>query len=221
MASNLVTLFNQAVTAVGGRGVIADPAERSREADLCRVWYDTVRDNVLKAASWPSTKNDVQLAVLAERTGDIWVPSDPAPGWRFAYAVPNDMIAPRFLHSHASFELGLHSGANAIFTNQENAILRYTLRQEDLARWDIGLYTAVMSALAANISMPFNAKVGISDRMQQKATEAILIAATDIANEQETQYSMIAEQHAVRGFTQRPVITQFFYPYEQLNGVAP
>jgi len=51
MAVDVVTIWNQAISSAGGRGSISSEIESGREADLCRLWYPTVRQGVLKAAT--------------------------------------------------------------------------------------------------------------------------------------------------------------------------
>lgn len=221
MATDVVTIWNQAVSAAGGRGLISAENESSRSADLCRLWYPTVRDNVLKAASWPGGKNWVSLALLTTREqNDEWTAADPAPTWLYAYSAPSDMIAPRYLASYARFERGLLEGAAAIFTNQEDAILHYLMRQTDVTLWDSGLEFAVIYALAANLAMPLSGKRTHAEWLMNQARERILVAATDVANESDDLEDTLAPWTHARGYETLPSPTRFTYPYEVLNGVA-
>ena len=44
--SNVLDVWNAALSAVTGRAAVSDPDERSREAEVCRQWYPLVRDVV-------------------------------------------------------------------------------------------------------------------------------------------------------------------------------
>lgn len=221
MATDVITIWNQALGTAGGRATVSSQAENTREANLCRLWYENVRDNVLKAASWPSASNYQSLALLAERS-DVadWTATAPAPGFRYAYAVPSDMIAPRHLHSFERFKRALYGEANAIHTNAEGAILHYTKRQDDVTKWDIALETCVIHTLAARIAFTLTGKVGLVDRLQSTAYELILENRTMIANETDDQMEDLPSWISVRGYDGLPRPTKFFYPYENLNSVV-
>ena len=221
MATDVVTVWNLAISAAGGRGLISDETESSRSADLCRLWYPVVRNNVLKTASWPCNKKWVSLALLATRDfGDAWDAADPAPTWKYAYSAPSDMIAPRFLTTYARFERGLQEGKNAIFTNQATAVLHYLVKQTDVTLWDAGLDMAVVYALAANVCVPLNGKATNAERLLDQAREYILLAATDIANESDRVEETATSWIEARGYGEFPRGTTYIYPYEELNGLV-
>lgn len=217
MATDLVTIWNQALSAAGGRGTVSSLDERSREADLCRLWYPTVRDMVLKAASWPSANKSVRLALLAERAdGSEWAIGMPEPSYRFAYALPADMLAPRHLASFGRFTRHLVGATPALMCNEAGAILKYTFRQEEVTLWDAGLEAAMIYTLAATIALPLSGKGALSDRLFERANELTLLARTEFANESDEFFETPASWIAARGFTTPPVSTKFVYPYEDL-----
>lgn len=220
MVTSVVDIWNMAVSAAGGRGLISAEDETSRQADLCRLWYATVRDNVLKAASWPSANKWKSLAQLQERDfGDDWVEGNPAPTWKYAYSAPSDMIAPRHLANYGRFDRGVVGTTNCIFTQHTPAVLHYTFRQEDVTKWDSGLVNAVVWALAANLAMPLSGKVTRADRLWEQANDAVLLAATDIANEADDVEESHAPWVAARGYEELPSQQRFVWPYEELNGL--
>jgi hypothetical protein len=148
MANTKLDVFNMAMYHCGTREDIADVNEQSREAEVCRLLYDRVRDHVLRAAYWAAAKGFSRLAVAVERDDTVaWVPTDPEPGFRFAYSVPNDFLYPRFLTSYERFSTGVLNNQSVIFANTEDAILQYTLRQENVALWDANLFMAMSFAL--------------------------------------------------------------------------
>ena len=78
MAQTVELLYNQALSLAGSKGQVTSATETSREALLCTTWYETVRDNVMKAAPWPSLMQDARLVEAAERNwGADWVSGDP------------------------------------------------------------------------------------------------------------------------------------------------
>ena len=221
MSLSRLTLFNQAVSAAGGRSSIADPDENSREANLCRLWYGIVRDNVLQTGPWPSTTAHARLGVQEER--DIaadWASTDPGPGWLYAYTAPADMLRPRFLHSYCPFERQTFNGATAIMANEENAILTYTKLVEEPFDWDNTLYMAVVFSLAAHITMELTKKMTLLDRLQQKATEQLLLGMTEVANEQHTRQEDHPTMLSIRNADAPLYMDRFSYPYATLNAIA-
>lgn len=222
MASQL-ELYNQALTQAMARTTLTDITEKKPAANTCNLYYETVRQNVLKTASWPSTRKFARLPLLVERnfTND-WTDTDPSPSWRYAYGLPTDMLAPRYLHSYKPFEVEFFPSQNvmALMTNAETPILHYTFDQKNVTMWDPALYRAVMFALAAHISLPLNGKPGLAQYLNQQALDIIVQAQTDVANQDELYEEALPEAAAVRGYAEPPVRTKYFYPYEALNGVS-
>lgn len=221
MVDSVVELWNLALSATNGRGSISLQTETGREADLCRLWYPLVRDTVLKSASWPSIKRYARLALLAERDpAEDWVSTDPAPTWCYAYAAPSDMIAPRYLSSYARFDYSISGNNSAIMTDESSAILHYLAQQADVTKWDAGLTAAVVYSLAAALSRPLAGKTTLAKDLKELATETILLARTEMANESEDNFSQLASWHEARGYDGFPVITQFFWPYSSLSAIG-
>ena len=104
MATDETGMYNLALSVVGSESSVADPTEEAREAEVCRLWYSTVVESVLRAARWPSARAVIRLALLQERDFDVdWVAADPEPPWKYAYAYPSDMLRPRYQTSYARF----------------------------------------------------------------------------------------------------------------------
>lgn len=220
MASIEKDIFNLALGAIGTRTSVSATTEQSREAEVCRQWYDLVRDTVLRAAWWPSVKRWQRLALLAERTNfnADWTRDDPGPQWTYAYALPSDMIAARHLSTYGRFAIELYSPTSdpevkALMSDDPEAILQYSKRQEIVGQWDDSLKMAVVYGLAAYITMPLAGKFEVALRMQELANMHILRAREAVANEQVNQYEVIAPWHAARGYAEAPPRTQFLYPY--------
>ena len=221
MAISVINIWNLALSAVGSRGSVSSETEIGREADLCRLWYPLVRDSVLKSASWPSAKTYARLAVLAERDAAVdWVITDPAPTWRFVYAAPIDMLAPRNLASYARFSTGLWDSRRVILADEEDAILHYISQQIDVSLWDAGLTTAIAYSLAAALALPLTGKSTLAEKLRDRATEAVLLAQTEIANESDENYAQLPSWVAARGFSPLPIGSRFVWPYESFSAIG-
>jgi hypothetical protein len=218
MITDEVSIYNLALSLVGTRSNVALPNEKSREAEICRLWFGPVRDRVLRAAPWPSTRAWSRLPLLKVRDSDqAWVADDPAPEFLFAYGVPSDMLAPRYLAGYQRFSLSSYPGNRlAIMTNQEDALLCYTSRQVVIGLWDTALQTAVVNALAAHIAMPLHGKASRAREALDQANSAIMQAREEAANIDMAPVETIPPWIQARGYGGSLSETRYFYPYGNL-----
>lgn len=216
--SDEVKIWNLALAAVGARSFISSPTEKSKEADLCRLHYEEVRDTVLKSAMWPCSRAYAQLALMRGRDPSAaWLPTDPPPQWQRAYAVPQDLLAPRYLLSFARFEYGVLGEERAIFAAEERPILVYTRRVTNTSLFDQGLRNAVVALLASRLVIPASAKDNRAAALREQAVEAVLLARTEFANESEDHYEALPSWVQVRGISHPVRQSRFYYPVSDIN----
>lgn len=221
MADDTVSIFNLALNAIGTRDNVAAPSEASREAEVCRLWFGPSRDHVLRAAPWASAKAFSRLAVLAERDETLaWELTDPEPGFRFAYAAPEDMLAPRYLSTFGRFTLGIHGDSKALMTQEETTILVYTKKQENIGLWDVHLKMAIVHTLAAFIAMPLTGKLQRAKMMEDKANALIYQARESNANIDDNQYDTVPDWLLARGYAGVTPSTRYYYPYGPMISVS-
>lgn len=219
MSADVVSVYNMALAAIGTRARVQAPNEVSIEAEQCTLWYDEVRDLILRAAPWNCASAYKRLALSSENDGaDAWVAADPAPGWRYAYALPSDYLYPRYLTSYAQFEIGVNSvDQKVLYTNEAQPILRYTKRQTRVDLWDADLRSAISFALAAHIAAKLT---GSSDKVRLVTAQAIdkVIAARQAsANETQFQFDTIPEWIAARGYAQQGPATPYLFPAAEFS----
>ena len=173
----------------------------------------------MKAASWPASSAFARLGLLSTRDSEqaLWTAADPAPTWRYVYAAPIDMLAPRYLTSYARFNRSRFGNRACIMTNEEQAILYYSAKTEDVSVWDTGLINAVVYALASALTMPLTGKRTLAQDNRAIATEAILLAQTETANEADDHFEALPSWVQARGYEELPVATKFFWPYTSLS----
>lgn len=213
MSFSKVELFNLALSACGADLGVSAPDEQSREADLCRLWYSTVLDMVISTAAWPSVRAYSRLALLTERDPDaLWLPADPDPQWRYAYAVPSDLLHPYHLSTFERFE---YSSAR-ISANAEQPILYYNRRVDDPALWDQGLRDALIHMLAAKIARPLTGKSTIVQQNFELAQIAVQNAQGLAANSQEMPTESMPDWLQARGTTLLAP-DKFIYPFQRLS----
>lgn len=215
MIANEVTVYNLALNAVGARNNVVAPTEKSREAEVCRLWYTVVRDQVLAAAAWPDATKFQRLA-LATEADDSWDAGEPRPGYQFSYLVPIDLIQPQYLTAFQRFQIS--AGPNdtkLLHCNVEEAILAYTFRQEAISLWSPQLQLAIVYGLAAHICMPLSGKPARAKMLLDQANQIILSAREAAANTSDDRYDHVPDWLAARGFQSTPS-QAYFYPMGSL-----
>lgn len=211
--SSEVQIYNLALNAIGERNNISLPTEQSRPAEVCRLWYSPVRDQVLSAAPWPEATKIAYLALLAQQDDDAtWLETEPRTGYQYVYALPSDMLRPRYMSDFSRFLFSSYNGQRAVHSNTQNAILAYTSRLENVALWDSALQMAIVYGLAANICMPLSGKPARAQALANRANELITTARVDAANSNNEYYESIPDWITARGFnTTSP--QRYFHPY--------
>lgn len=214
MATTEVEIYNLALNAIGARNNVVAPDERSREAEVCRLWYKQVRDQVLAAAPWPAAMTFVRLALLSETDEEVpWASGAPQPGFQYAYSSPTDMLRPRYLTSFARFTMTSYpSGINAIMTGQVDAILAYTSKAIAIGNWDSQLQMSIIYGLAAHICMPLSGKTQRSRAMLEQANLLIETAREGAANVNDEMFEAIPDWISARGYSGGYTQTRYLYP---------
>lgn len=215
MTASVVDIYNWSLAALGNRSRVQAADEESREALRCSLFYENVRDQILRSAPWDCARAFKRLAQSSERAddGSAWTSVDPAPGWQFAYALPADFIWPRYISTYARFEMGLTStDQRVLYTNDEAPILCYTKRQTRVDLWDADLQAAVGFALAAHICM---AITGSEDKVRlvtAQAIDKILAARQNNANSPDFIPESTPEWIAARGYALAAPTRPYIYP---------
>lgn len=206
-------LFNQALTTVGDAPSVTDPNAASGAANICRLWFDVARHAVFCAHHWPSLRVTARLSRIATRdTAELWQDTDPAPGWAYAFSLPNNMVQPQYLVDFSRFELVRVESTMAICTNTEYPILRYTGDFASPELWAPELYRAVVFSLAAHLNMAKNGKVQITQKLEQSVHEIVTLAAVNAANSDDTYFEAVPSHWVNSGFTVPSPQSQYFYP---------
>lgn len=200
--ASVVAICNMALSRLGTRARVADPAEDSTEAQQCAIWFDQARDAALRAYDWNFARRYVRLAERA----DVVPPSV----WSHAYSYPTDCLRLRGLlpdlRPPVAFQVSsaLDAGNNAvkvIFAGVDAAEAWYTARIEDTALWDAGFTASMAAMLAAYVAMPITQKESIAQASQREAQLVLAQAMADDANEAVGQMRHdTPESLAVRGF---------------------
>lgn len=213
MARDLVTLYNLALSAIGTRAKVAQPNERSREAEMCGLWFDTVCDKILSAAPWGSCQATAALAVKATRDFDVaWAAGAPEPPWIYQYSLPSDFLYPRYLDSFETFRMGDAAGVPVLHTNSAAPVLTYTRRNMNFVAWSADLWLAVAYGLAGFISMPLHGKPSRAQNALDTANRMILEARVQAGNENVTEFESVPDWLLARGVTSGTIPSRYIFP---------
>lgn len=167
MASK-VDIWNTALSHIGHKANIADPDEISAEANHCRRFYPIALAATLERYAWSFA---TRRAALAEVT-------NPVDHWGYAYALPNLCIKPRAVlrpessddTDEQAFAVESDEDGNAIlYTNMEDAVLRYTALVEDTVKFTPMFVIALSYDLAAMLVGPIPKDPKIKKAMMDAA----------------------------------------------------
>jgi len=173
MASSQIEICNMALSHLGVSTYIAQMNERSKEANVCRLFFDAVRDTALEAFDWSFARRYVNLALSNEQ----------APNWQYAYAYPSDCVKPRRIvipgrrnpraDQRIPFEVATIDGKRFILTDVEDAQLAYTMRVTDPNLFSASFVDVMSALLASRIAMPLSVSTTIARQAAQVAADAL------------------------------------------------
>ncbi len=187
-----------------------DPPEGSAQAEHCARFYPIARDTVLEAHDWNFASTRGVLALVGSAwpswaycyelpTGCVRAISVLPPGALNDYSVgypvsgadlgyPGSRLVPHgalYMPQEFSIETGENDGNKAddrrlLYTNQQNAVLRYTRRVDDTTRFSPLCVDALSRLLASYLAGPvIKGTEGVSvAQAQLQAYRAIISQAT-------------------------------------------
>lgn len=175
--SSDVEICNIALSRVAYTQPIVSFTEKSKAAELCRVFYGPLRELVLQAFPWPFAESIVALASLGS----------PAPGWAFRYRYPADCLKVRNIvvpgqrmtmtsDQRIPYKIGYESGGRVIHTDQIDAACRFTFKVEDSTFFDPAFADVLAWRLAMDLALPLSSKSDLQQFATQQYNLALSIA---------------------------------------------
>lgn len=123
--TSAVDVCNNALANIGTRSSISSLTEDSPEARACVIQYNTVLENLLRAAHWGFARKNLTASLLKALPGtpensttptdSLWHESYPPLGWLYSYAYPSDCLLVRWV-SPQIYASGLQTGV-PLFSN--------------------------------------------------------------------------------------------------------
>lgn len=179
--TSAVEICNLALANVGSTSRIDSLTEASKEAAVCRQYYEHCRDIALSAHNWGFAR---KVAALAETAN---TPLDTK--WAVEYAYPSDCVKIRKILPEASepneYERGIsEDDAAVIWCNVDEAYADYTKAITDTSFFSVEFVWALAWNLAAAIAMKVTGDANKKTMAEQKYQLAIQSArATDFSEQ--------------------------------------
>jgi len=154
--SSEVDICNLSLSHLGDDATVSsiNPPEGSAQAEHCRRFYPIARRAMIAMHPWNMSTRRQALAEVAD---------DPPDSWEYAYAVPNDCIKVFAVLAEGSLDdtagkpyviEGNSAGVKRLYTNTQNATLRYAVDVTDTSRFDILFELALSRLLASFLAGP-------------------------------------------------------------------
>lgn len=171
MPTSEVEIANMALAHCGITSYIGNfTTEDTNEANTCRLFFDQVRDVLLETLPWNFAKRRVALQ-------DIGSPPDE---WVYRYQYPNtcmlaiEIINPSVrtesVEEKVPFAIEDQDDATGrcILTDEQNAILLYNHKIENIALYTPSFSQALAFGLAAHVATPLRADARIASALKNE-----------------------------------------------------
>jgi len=174
---NPVGICNLALNRLGVTKLIESLTEDSSEAKTCALHYDRVRRRALQFAEFEFA---IERATLTAAT------ASPPDEWEYAYKWPTAALRPLNIPNLAKIETYVNeipfrveyaSGERVIYTDQEDATLRYIFDQTDTTVWTEEFANAVAMFMAWRMAMPLTSNSRLTMELANEHRLALYAAA--------------------------------------------
>ena len=222
MAQSQLALYNLAIASTGTNYRMTSTSEESEPAEICELYYESVRQTILRAAHWKSAKRHIRLTEEAERnTSADWVSTDPEPGFAFSYELPANMLAARYLSDFSQFDIGYETDKKILSCDvggsaaTDAPVLCYTIDVMDVTLFEPDLYMAMYYGLGAHLCMALTGKPQRAQGLFNLANQQIVEARANTANEMHRLFKERSLRMQARDAATM-LQTPFIYPYGNL-----
>lgn len=184
MATDLVSVYNRALSTLGNSTEVQSDTENTPEANACRRFYDDARDELLQGFPWPFATTTATLAL---------VESEPTTEWLYSYAYPSDCLKfgrilgdLRIETAESRVPYVIRAGS-LIYTDRVDAVGEYVQSITDTTLFSAA-FTKALSLLLASYIAP-RVTGGDPYQLQQRAealqARAMAFAQANCINEEQ------------------------------------
>jgi hypothetical protein len=181
MAFSVVQICNLALSRVGISRQISSMDERSQESVTCGLFYEPMRDTVLRDFPWPFASTYADLGLVTQNPNDEWL---------YAYRYPSDCVRALRLplgdgrgKAGAPFCVSSDTAGLLVFTDQATATLQYTRRVEDPSLFTADFAIALSWRIASEIARPLSVSPNVVASTLQGYQDALIAARAASMNE--------------------------------------
>lgn len=171
--ASAVEICNIALGHLGiDRGIVSLTDTTSKEARLCKQFYDAAVEAVLRSHSWAFATRRIVLS-LREETHPLYP---------YVYQYPaNCLLALRivdYVDTPINFEVELSEDGKSrvILCNREAAILQYIAEIHDANLFDACFIEALSYKLAHQLAQPLKGQPNLTQFLEQKYQMALSVA---------------------------------------------
>lgn len=162
--ASVIDICNLALAHLGDKATVSaiSPPDGSVQAEHCSRFYPIARGVLLETHPWHFATRRIALTKIST--------TELPDSWTYAYSLPNLCIRPQAVLLSEStddtlaqdYELeSLSDGSSVIFTNVEDAVLKYTLSVTDTTKYPQLVVVALSRLLASYLAGPIiKGKVG-------------------------------------------------------------
>lgn len=179
MVASAIEICNMALAKCGHEGFITSFSENSKGAKYMNVFYEPMRDEVLRSHLWRFARKRAVLAPLVEA-----VPFDG--GNYFQY--PDDCL--RILGTDKEYFYGGYPWAregDKIIANTTVLNIVYTSRVTDVSFFDPSFVDCLATRLAMEVCLAITADSSLKEQLKRDYRDSLIRAAHASATEQDGQ----------------------------------
>lgn len=172
-----------ALAAIGHSQYIDNINERSKEADNCKLFYDSAKQEVLRLARPQFARKWEHLALVRK---------NPNSEWLYEYRYPDDALKVLYIVSHEPalnprvlFHWGSNGQQKVIYTNEPEATA-VIVADTDEQFFDAVFASLLSLKLATYLAMPMAVDPAIQSNVEQRYMIKMNEAMAAIANEEQT-----------------------------------
>jgi hypothetical protein len=158
--ASAVDICNLALAHIGDEATVSsiDPADGSAQASLCARFYPIARDALFAKFAWSWAQKRATLAELTTAPAE----------WGFAYALPADYNRALEVIDASGQRVDYvvevdEDGVSAIYTNLEDAVLRYVANVTDTSKFSPLFVSALSWLLASYLAGPITKDMKIKE----------------------------------------------------------
>ena len=192
MSVSETEICNMALGKLGAGRISNYAADTSEKGVICRLYYETVVDEVLRSHEWNCAIWYQSLSQIASDDANYLLTN--YDGYSYQFQIPTNPFCLRVLEipNYPGYDYEVVSGF--LLTNLSEVTIKYIRRIENTTKFDTLLVKAIAYRLAAELAVRITNSISVRNDMLQmyerQLTRAIDIDARESENPQTEEYSV-------------------------------